>query len=245
MENFTTKHSNQRRPKAFISCLPDSVSLSDLKEYMSTVVGLAPEILIQKKKDAADVEITNAVLTFNSEAVRDNFIGKGHAVKGQKLKISRYMEENELKEHLEDIRSRQVYIKKLPVAVTDEELERIFAPYGRIRKAYSFKGKRYKKRRRNFKYGYVIFEDPSALKFVPEDGIFYRGRRIKWSCYRMKLEKRIKRVKKETGEEHLLRPAQSRYHQTGRRGFCAHKELFLNLGGDRFAYISKLNVSKR
>lgn len=243
MENLPIKCSSLRAPKAFISCLPDSISKDDLREYLSLLPNRTPLIDFQTKKDAVDVEITNVVLTFAREQDRNSFIEQPHMVQGQKLKISRYMEEDELKEHLEDIRSRQVYIKKLPVAVSDRELGRLFEPYGRIRKAYSFKGKRYKKRRRNFKYGYVIFEDPGALNLVPDDGIFYKGKRIKWTCYRMKVKKRMMKEKNAIGEEHLVRPVKSQYHQSDRSRFCNGGELFLNLQGERFPFTSDKNYA--
>ena len=181
------KIDNKENLKVFIGCLTKDIGLEELTSYFSKIVQFEHIELKSKKilgKDKSrEHEVHFAVMTCTSPKSRDMVLSCKHKINQKNVKVTPYLENNELDKYVQNIKNCRIYIKKLPKEIEDEELKRIFSQFGVVLNAYSVQGS---KVRRKWKYGYVVFEDEEDIDKIPEEGIEYGSTRLKWSSHRTK-----------------------------------------------------------
>ena len=95
------------------------------------------------------------------------------------------MNESELKEFVEQSKKCRIYIKRLPSEFENDTQKSFYESYGPVKTAYCVFGTR---SRKNFKYGYVFFENPETVQKLPLEGLPYKGGVINWIAHRTKFE---------------------------------------------------------
>jgi len=205
--NTTQQYSSQKeinQTKLFIGCLPQKISRKDIKDYFSKYGNIEKIHLEIKKTADCHSHLINACLTCSSKAMAQKILAyKPHNIQGCNLKVVPYMEESDLEKHINSFRRRRLYLNHLPMVLSNEELFEVFSQYGQVNKAYTVPEK---KKKCNWKKGYVIFEDKESLKQIPEEGVYWNGIILNWHSYESKAKVRCqKKNKKKVKKEKILR----------------------------------------
>lgn len=186
--------------RLFVGCLPKSLSRACLINYFSKFGSVSDfEFNIVPQKDGKS-KLINAILTCSSAEMKKVITEQPNIIEGHKLKIVPYLDPSELQNILSNTRGRKIYIKRLPAEFNNDSLKKFFTNYGAVQKAYCVEGTR---KRKDLKYGYVIFKEEKTLKALPFGGIPYKGDLISWTSFKkrkkvvllmkkwMKLKKKI------------------------------------------------------
>ena len=193
---FNNKYSNKSSPNTgkdshsgttegsrrliYVGCLPKEVTTSDLEDYFSDYGVISHiDLDIPKGLSAAN---GFAVIGFKHEGSVSKILGQSlpHCILRKKIKIKRIAKKEEVYDHLDEMRRRRVYLKKVPRKLTGEQLWSVFAQYGEVENAYCTKYDPVKGKRAA---GYVIFKYADDLDNIPLDGIPFKGWVLKWSSY--------------------------------------------------------------
>lgn len=204
--------------KIFLGCLPKKISEVDIREIFSTYGEISKfEFEIQKQGNEKS-HLINGIFTCSSHQMKEQILKETHFFNKVKLRVSNYLEKEELERQKLSLKRRRVYIRKLPEWFENETLHSIFSIYGELEDAYCTVGSR---SRKNLKYGYVLFKDENDIAKIPANGMIYRGLKIDWETFFTRKEKQKR--KKERGEleagiswegvgRHYLKPGLSHYH---------------------------------
>jgi RNA recognition motif. (a.k.a. RRM, RBD, or RNP domain) len=114
-------------------------------------------------------------------------LNEQQVIEGSKIKVASYLDQSDLEKFVKVSMGCRIYIKKLPNVMTNEELHALFSVYGPVAKAYCVNGT---KIRKNYKYGYVNFENEETVDKIPINGVFYQGIKIVWNCHKIKVQKK-------------------------------------------------------
>lgn len=196
----------QKKPnvKIYLSSLPGFLTKKNLKEYFSNFGHIKSiEMMYDKSENGTNILI-NALMTCKNIETKNKILSVNHQLKGTLLNTIEYLEENDLKDYIQRSRSHRVYIKKLPDIINDDQLLDIFSKYGEVEKAYAVYGKR---KRRGFKYGYVMYKNSDFLENLPIEGVKYKHHIIHWKSYELK--KVTKEKYSEIREEEKLKEFES------------------------------------
>lgn len=181
----SNNNKNCKERKLFVGCLPKSLSRACLVHHFSQYGTVSDfEFKVVPQKDGKS-KLINAVLTCSSTEMKDSIIRQPNLIEGHKLKIVPYLDPSELQGILSSTRSRKIYIKRLPAEFDNATLKRYFSKYGAVQKAYCVEGTR---KRKNLKYGYVIFREEKTLNLLPEKGFPFNDEFITWTSFEKKQE---------------------------------------------------------
>lgn len=173
-----TKKCKERR--LFLGCLPKSLSRNCLVNHFSQFGSVLDfEFNIMPQKDGKS-KLINAILTCSSVEMKDTILQQPNIIEGHQLKIVPYLDPSELQEILNSTRRRKIYIKRLPSEFDNDSLKDYFLKYGLVQKAYCVEGTR---KRKNLKYGYVIFKDEKTVQILPKEGFPFKGTLISWASF--------------------------------------------------------------
>lgn len=172
----------------FIGCLPKRISRENLIQHFSQF-GEILSLKIEKKMlpDNFSCQV-NAYLRCGSKSMMKSILSTPQSIQGNKIKVAKHMSQEELRDYIERSKRCRVYIKRLPMDFNNEKLFSLFSKYGKINKAYCVQGT---KIRKHFKYGYVLFENEASIERLPVSGVPSGSIKIQWTCYKLKLKKRI------------------------------------------------------
>jgi RNA recognition motif-containing protein len=197
--------------KLFIGCLPQKISRKDIKDYFTRFGPISDIKLEIKKTTDSQSHLINACLHCSSVKMVEQIIAeRPHSIKGCNLKVVPYMEQKELSAHIDSFRQRRLYMNHLPLLVSNDDLLQIFGRFGHIEKAYTVPEK---KKKCNWKKGYVVFENKEALHLVPESGVFWKGVKINWHSYELKAKLREEKRKKKAGNRNKKRRSRGNREQ--------------------------------
>lgn len=233
-QNSSIKKPKSSKPdnlKVFLACLPKKLTEQDIGKIFSTFGKIKNFSFDIKKQKKSKSHLINGILTCWDSSMKQAILNQSHFFNGSKLRVSNYLEKRELDSRKTSLKSRRVYIKKLPIEFDNKKLRDIFSPYGEIEDAYCTVGSR---SRKNLKYGYVLFEDEANIARLPSDGILYRGARIDWETfYTRKIKKRRPMVGKKNllvndPERHLLKPGSQQYHLTFGEIWYSSSDIFFS-----------------
>lgn len=181
----SNNNKNCKERKLFVGCLPKSLSRACLVNHFSQYGAVSDfEFNVVPQKDGKS-KLINAVLTCSSTEMKDFILEQPNLIEGHKLKIVPYLDPSELQGILSSTRSRKIYIKRLPAEFDNATLKNYFLKYGAVQKAYCVEGTR---KRKNLKYGYVIFREEKTLNLLPEEGFPFNDELITWTSFEKKQE---------------------------------------------------------
>lgn len=213
--------------KIFLSCLPKAITEEDIRSTFSKfgpIRNFEFEITIQ---NGGKSKLINASLTCASTEMKKIILGKVHKVRTHTLKVSDYLEKSQLDELLSSLRKRKVYLKKLKDNFTNDSLRALFSQFGIIEKAYCTDGTR---KRKGFKYGYIIFKEENSMKNLPFEGVEYEGELIKWTSHGKKMLMKKESREKGNGEfPHHLKPCRNEYFKVIRNKRRDEENLLLTI----------------
>jgi hypothetical protein len=161
--------------------------LRDLGNYFSKLVQIESLEIKEKLKSDGNTKIYYALMECGSKQMRDSMLLSSHTIKGKNIKVCPKLSEEEILEFVENSKKCRIYIKKLPRKISDFELKKLFKGYGKIKKVYSVDGTR---RRKKWKYGYVVFQEETAIDNVPLEGVRWKDHLIKWTSFKTKKSKK-------------------------------------------------------
>ena len=174
-------------PRIFIGCLPKKISKKLILKHFSQYGEILDLKMQVRDSSESNSQLINAFMTCSSQRMVEEILIRQQRILDCNIKVSRYMEKDELNKFISSSRKCRLYIKRLPSYFTNEQLLNLFEQFGAVKNAYCVKGT---KSRKNWKYGYVVFEDEKTLKKIPLEGVFDRGVLIKWTSYELKQKKR-------------------------------------------------------
>lgn len=91
--------------------------------------------------------------------------GRIQFIKGQRIEIEKYLTGNSKSKRDEKIGRKKLYVGNLPNNSTSAELAKFFSTYGNVKAAY-IKAQPQKRKKNNFKYGFVEFFKESVANQV-------------------------------------------------------------------------------
>lgn len=184
--------------RIFLSCIPEELKKEEILEYFhkSYKTEFAKmiefEFLARKKKGSRS--IVNGLLTCSSNEITDKILEKRkHKIKNFNLKVKPYLTKEQLKESLEAVKKKRIYIKRLPDFFSENQFRHLLNSYGELKEAYLAEGGKHRKK--GFQHGYAIFIEESSLENIPFEGIPFENSIIKWACFN---KKKLKKIDKET-----------------------------------------------
>lgn len=229
--------SDYKNPEAlvYISCLPASTTEQTVHKLFSQWVKIR-SLEISRYKSPPYHCRGYAVLECHSPKEARQLISmKTISYEDVFIKVGEFYDNDKISEITRGLKIRRIFIKNLPVDSTDRMLYRFFSAFGELEKAYCVK-----KKKKRFKFGYVIFKDVESISYIPENDLkFYDGTSLKWkwtgkkessdSAGREATGGKRQAVKKNTNQgqkgerkkpdrKHNHREQRTERHQTQRRG---------------------------
>lgn len=222
--NNSSENEQKENLKIFLSCLPKSLSEGDIEAAFSKFGEIEAFKFDITQQNNGKSQLINAILTCSTAQMKAQILNQTHTVKDHVLKVTQYLDKEELEKMLSSLKRRKIYLKKLKNNFTNDSLFELLSQFGPVEKAYCTEGTR---KRKGFKYGYVIFEDAGTMKKLPTEGIPHGSEIIEWTSYERKTLKRKKdgnsekprKMRSSLGEEkldHELKPTFKSYFNVTR-----------------------------
>jgi len=160
----------------FLGSLPPKIGLEDIRQHFSAFGRVLKIRVDSQHLTNISNPLTNAIIECSSEKMMKKILQITHSIKGAGIKVSKSMNSAELAEYVERSKKCRIYIKRLPCKFENDTLKTFCEQYGPVKTAYCVVGTRSVK---NFKYGYVFFENPEIVQKLPAEGLIYQGELIK------------------------------------------------------------------
>lgn len=255
-ENSKISDQKNKELLIFLACLPKTIKESDIRKIFSKFGKIKYFRFEVKYQEKANSHLRNAIITCSDLKMKSKILHNTHYFNKVKLRVSNYLSNEELNKLKESVKSRRIYIRKLPNKFENSDLKKIFSIYGEIEEAYCAVGTR---SRKNLKYGYVMFKDTHFIPRLPVNGINYKGWKLEWETYYTRLEKKMSKqenpeVEFNTGnglkinhpDRHELTPLHKNYHVLFGENWYSSENLLLRSSKkeDRVFFLSpdkKLN----
>lgn len=218
--NNSSENEQKENLKIFLSCLPKSLNEGEIKTAFSKFGEIADFKFDITQQNNGKSQLINAILTCSTAEMKAQILNQTHTVKDHVLKVTQYLDEEELEKMLSSLKRRKIYLKKLKNDFNNGSLFELFSQFGAVEKAYCTEGTR---KRKGFKYGYVIFKEAATMKKLPRDGIPHGSEIIEWTSHERKQLKRRQEGKAENPSlregnsendclDHKLKPTAASYY---------------------------------
>lgn len=167
---------NDPRTLIYVSCLPSDTTEQKIHEILSKWIKIK-SINISRSRTPPYHCKGFAVVESDSPNQAKNLISKKQIKVGDAyIKLGEFYDDDIASELASELKSRRIFIKKLPQSCTDQALYQFFLKYGPIERAYCVQ-----KKKKNFKFGYVIFKNQDSIFDIPKENlIFKNGFKLNW-----------------------------------------------------------------
>ena len=164
----------------YVSCLPKKVTKEVLFSYFKQFGEISyVEIDMIKGLPAAK---GFALINFCENSAIEKVIARAedHYINKKHIHVQSVSSKKDIFHYIDKMRNCRIYIRRMPPELNNEQLAELFAPFGKVKKAYKLQQPKSKKSR---VLGYVIFEEIGALPRLKGRRILFRGEEVEWSSY--------------------------------------------------------------
>ena len=143
----------------FIGCLHGKTTEEIVEKYFAHT-GPIYDVVLKKKGQAGSAGFgTFKVRSYNQFI---QITGQEHFLLGRKIICRQYFQGKEKEEFLKDLNQRRIYLRNIPLDISDLDLRSIFSRLGRVNKAYAIRDEFGNSKG----FGYVCFEEKHRADFA-------------------------------------------------------------------------------
>lgn len=137
----------------------------------------------EKRSRRAQIDTStpnSALLECSSAKMKHAILNNVHFFANKAIRVRKYMDEQELSKHIQNIRDTRMFVDNIPPTMDNEGLKAFFSNFGPVKSAYiTGDGKA----NSLTKFGYVIFEEKGILDTLNPSGIHFKSTKLYWSSY--------------------------------------------------------------
>ena len=113
----------------------------------------------------------SALLECSTPAMKYEILNSVHFFAKKAIRVRKYMDEEELANHIQNIRDTRMFVDNIPSYLNNDSLKEFFSNFGPVKIAYiTGDGKKSSKT----KFGYVIFQKKGVLETLNKNGIHFK-----------------------------------------------------------------------
>lgn len=152
--------------KIFLGGLPAGCKRRDILNAFKSYGTIQTVNLIKDMKTYLCKGFGDISIRFESKRKFAIFLKQEFFMRGRKIYVEEFLEGNKLEKKNSQLYEKRVFIKDLPVGITDAELFGIFSQFGKVQSAYQIKSVN----GRLMSYGYVTFFKFKAAQSCVKQG---------------------------------------------------------------------------
>lgn len=165
--------------KIFVGSIPSSYTIEEIIKYFSSY-GEVEEFTALSKTQQRDHIC--GILTCISKSMVKKILEDKHELRGQILDCHIYLTGNKLKNYLDELNKRNIYVTEIPFSCTYNQLKCVFGKFGKIQNIKFLVSKKVKE-----KYAIVTFNEiTSAEKALQKKRVKGLGSIIKVKVFKDK-----------------------------------------------------------
>lgn len=143
----------------FIGCLHGKTTEDIVETYFSQF-GPVFNISLKKKGQAGNAGFGTFTIYGNEQFNR--IIARDHYLLNRKIICRQFFHGKQKETFLKDLNQRRIFIRNLPVYISDLDLRSLFQVYGSVNKAYAIRDEFGESKG----FGYVCFEEKSQASYI-------------------------------------------------------------------------------
>lgn len=134
----------------FCSCVPTQATSQDIRKTFGHL-GPINSLKVRTKKGKAGMGY--AIFSTPSKDMFDYMVSMSHELLGETIYCRAYYSGKDKSKYLEDLNSRRIFIRNIPIRLKDPQIFKIFERFGQVERAYAIRDEE----GNSLGYGYVNF----------------------------------------------------------------------------------------